>query len=106
MMRPHTLDTSAMLRLRKHNLYAREDKCSFHQTSVEYLGYILLPEGLTMAEEKVKCILEWPEPQKVKDIQSFLGFENFYRLFINNYSAITVPLLDSHGKDSLGTSQR
>src|SRR3979490_2210046 len=82
----------ALQRLQKHNLYAREDKCSFHQTSVEYLGYILSPEGLTMAEDKVKCILEWPEPRKVKDIQSFLGFENFYRRFINNYSAITIPL--------------
>jgi len=45
-----------------------------------------------MAEDKVKCILEWPEPRKVKDIQSFLGFANFYRCFINNYSAITIPL--------------
>src|SRR3979490_413604 len=82
MMRPHTLDTSAMLRLRKHNLYAREDKCSFHQTSVEYLGYILLPEGLTMAEDKVKCILEWPEPRKVKDIWTWTNFiKNFAKLF-------------------------
>src|SRR3979490_1488252 len=76
----------------KHNLYAREDKCLFHQTSVEYLSYILSPEGLTMAEDKVKCILEWPEPWKVKDIQSFLGFVKFYRHFINNYSTITIPL--------------
>src|SRR3979490_2697947 len=45
-----------------------------------------------MAEDKVKCILEWPEPQKVQDIQSFLGFANFYRHFINNYSIITIPL--------------
>src|SRR3979490_3635241 len=45
-----------------------------------------------MAEDKVKCILEWPEPLKVKDIQSFLGFVKFYRWFINNYSAITMPL--------------
>ena len=94
-MRPHTLDTSTMLCNSygsTTNLYAREDKCSFHQTSVEYLGYILSPEGLTMAEDKVKCIMEWPEPRKVKDIQSFLGFANFYRCFINNYSAITIPL--------------
>src|SRR3979490_1874577 len=45
-----------------------------------------------MAEDKVKCILECPEPQKVKDIQSFLGFAKLYRHFINNYSAITIPL--------------
>ena len=45
-----------------------------------------------MAEDKVKTICDQPEPRKVKDIQSFLGFANFYRRFIFNYSDITVPL--------------
>src|SRR3979490_759668 len=45
-----------------------------------------------MAEDKVKTIRDWPEPRKVKDIQSFLGFANFYRHFIFNYSDITIPL--------------
>ena len=79
-------------RLRKHKLYARADKCDFHTTTVEYLGYVLSPEGLTMASDKVKVIQDWPEPRKVKDIQSFLGFANFYRRFISDYSGIVVPL--------------
>jgi RNase H-like domain found in reverse transcriptase len=45
-----------------------------------------------MSNNKVKTIQEWPEPQNIKDIQSFLGFANFYRHFIYNYSDITVPL--------------
>ena len=45
-----------------------------------------------MDNEKIRVIQEWPEPRKVKDIQSFLGFTNFYRRFITNYLAITVPL--------------
>ena len=45
-----------------------------------------------MAESKVKAILDWPEPRKVRDIQSFLGFANFYRRFIPNYSEIVLPL--------------
>src|SRR3979490_1956027 len=45
-----------------------------------------------MAEDKVKTIRDWPELRKVKDIQSFLGFANFYRRFIFNYSDITIPL--------------
>ena len=49
-------------------------------------------EGLTMADDKISAILDWPEPWKVKDIQSFLGFANFYQRFIHNYSEITVPL--------------
>jgi hypothetical protein len=46
--------------------------------SVEYLGYLLSPDGLTMSNEKVQAIVDWLEPQKVKDIQSFLRFANFY----------------------------
>jgi len=64
--------------LRKHRLYAKPEKCEFHSTSVEYLGYLLSLDGLTMSDEKVQAIVDWPEPWKVKDIQSFLGFANFY----------------------------
>ena len=58
----------------------------------KYLGYMLSPEGLTMAPYKVQIIQDWPEPQKVKDIQLFLSFANFYQRFIYGYSEITVPL--------------
>jgi len=79
-------------RLRKAGLYVKAEKCEFHSDSVEYLGYVLSPSGLTMSDAKVKTIREWPEPKKVKDIQSFLGFANFYRRFIFNYSDIVIPL--------------
>src|SRR5712664_3202914 len=75
-----------------NGLFAHADKCEFHVTSCEYLRYMLSPEGLTMAQYKVQIIQDWPEPQKVKDIQSFLGFANFYCCFIYGYSEITVPL--------------
>jgi hypothetical protein len=79
-------------RLRKNGLYAAPPKCEFHKDSVEYLGFILSTDGLKMAEDKVKTILDWPEPRKVKDVQSFLGFCNFYRRFIYGYSDIVIPL--------------
>jgi RNase H-like domain found in reverse transcriptase len=44
-----------------------------------------------MDPAKVKVIQDWPEPRKVKDIQSLLGFANFYRQYIHNYSDIIVP---------------
>ena len=81
-----------LLQLRNNKLYTRGDKCSFHEDTVEYLGFILSPNSLLMNPGKVSAILEWPEPHKVKDIQSFLGFANFYRRFISDYSKITVPL--------------
>ena len=45
-----------------------------------------------MSSDKVQAIVDWPEPRRVKDVQSFLGFANFYRCFIHGYSDITVPL--------------
>lgn len=79
-------------RLCKHCLYACAHKCKFDADSVKYRGYIMSPAGLTMTESKVKAILEWPKPRKVRDVQSFLGFANFYRRFIHNYSEIVLPL--------------
>src|SRR5882724_5118898 len=79
-------------RLHANRLFANADKCEFHVTSCKYLRYMMSPEGLTMALYKVKIIHDWPVPQKVKDIQSFLSFANFYNHFIHRYSEITVLL--------------
>src|SRR3979490_2843698 len=84
----------------KNHLYACADKCFFHIDTIEYLRYILSPNSLTMTEDKVKVIQDWPEPRKVKDVQSFLGFTNFYRHFIFNYSDLTVPLTHLTRKDT------
>ena len=54
---------------------------------------MLSPDSLTMAQNKVQIIQDWPEPCKVKDIQSFLGFTNFYCHFIHEYSRIVIPLM-------------
>ena len=55
-------------RLQKAGLYVKAEKYEFHSDSVEYLGYVLSPSGLTMSDAKVKTIQEWLEPKKVKDI--------------------------------------
>jgi len=85
--------------LRKAGLYAKAEKCEFHSKSVEYLGYILSPFSLTISDDKIKIIQDWLEPKKVKDIQSFLGFANFYCRFIFNYSDIVIPLTHLIWKD-------
>ena len=64
-----------------------------------YLGYMLSPNGLTMAQNKIQAIQDWHKPHKVWDIMSFLGFANFYRHFIYGYSEITVPLMQLTQKD-------
>lgn len=79
-------------RLREHNLHAKLEKSTFHTDTIEYLGFIISPEGVAMDKAKTDVIQSWPTPRNVRDIQSFLGFANFYRRFIDEYSEIVVPL--------------
>ena len=81
-----------LCQLRKHGLYAKPKKCEWEHDTVEFLGYHCSVEGLRMDEGKIQVILDWLEPRNVRDVQSFLGFANFYQRFIMRYSNIVVPL--------------
>ena len=92
MSKHHQHVKEVLKHLYKTGLYAKVEKYKFHSESVEYLEYILSPSGLTMSNNKVKIIQDWLEPRKVKDIQSFLDFANFYHWFIFNYLNIVILL--------------
>ncbi|MBW0556939.1 hypothetical protein O181_096654, partial [Austropuccinia psidii MF-1] len=92
--------STVLSRLRANSLFAKASKCLFHVSSVEYLGYVVSSEGLKMDQEKIQQILNWPPPRNLKALQSFLGFANFYRRFIKNYSK---KIILSHFNPSLPT---
>jgi hypothetical protein len=73
-------------RLQANGLYAKAEKCEFDTTATEFLGYDIAPTGVSMNPSKVKSVLEWAAPQNIRGLQSFLGFENYYCRFIQNYS--------------------
>jgi hypothetical protein len=50
-------------------------KCEFHVNIIEYVGYIVSP---AMDPSKIQAIEDWPVPCTIKEVQSFLGFANFY----------------------------
>ncbi|KAK3562207.1 hypothetical protein QTP86_030343 [Hemibagrus guttatus] len=79
-------------RLRYYHFYLKLEKWEFHQSTTQFLGYIISPEGIQMDCAKVEAIKSWPQPGTVKDLQHFLGFANFYRRFISRYSDLTAPL--------------
>lgn len=78
--------------LRKHQLYAKESKCEFFQTSVSFLGHVVSGKGISMEEDKVKAIRNWPAPTTVTGVRSFLGLAGYYRKFVKNFSRIASPL--------------
>ena len=47
-----------------------------------------------MNEKKLLGVLEWLVPTKVKQVQVFLGFVNFYHRFIENFAKMSKPLSD------------
>ena len=79
-------------RLREHGLYAKLEKCSFDCNQVEFLGYVISSEGISMDLAKVQIVLEWQTPRSLRDVQCFLGFANFYRKFIQDYSKFILLL--------------
>jgi len=86
-------------KLRERGLYAKLEKCQFHQKEMEFLGFIATTEGLKMDPKKVEAIVSWEVPKTVRDVQCFLGFANFYRIFIKNYSQVAAPLTRLTCKD-------
>ena len=72
----------------------------FHTTEVDFLGMIVGWDRIKMDQEKVRAILEWPEPKMVKGVRSFLGLANFYWRFIKDYAKVARPLHDLTKKEN------
>ena len=80
--------------LHESDLFVKLKKCAFHVHQVKYLRYIIFPQGLSMNSIQVATVQNWLTPHSVKDVQSFLGFCNFYRWFIKEYSQMTHALTE------------
>jgi len=88
-----------LTRLRSEKLYGRLFKCDFFRTEVEYLGFDVGKDGIKPSLSKVKAILEWPTPESVTDIRSFIGLASFYRKFIRGFSELAAPMTELTKKD-------
>ena len=65
--------------LRQNKLYLKPEKCSFEQMIIEYLSLIIGNGEVCMDPTKVEVVKTWPMPKLKRDVQSFLGFCNFFR---------------------------
>jgi hypothetical protein len=86
--------------LEKHKLYLWQDKCEFEKTTIEYLGVIISHNSVAMDPVKIARVTEWPTPMNKKEVQSFLGFTNFYQWFIKDFSDHACPLFNLTRNDS------
>ena len=72
----------------KHNLCFKQSKCDFNMEEILILGVVIGRGQVQMEANKVKAIKKWKTPTKIKEVESFLGFTNFYRWFIKDFSHI------------------
>ena len=88
-------------RLEQHDLAVTLKTLVFHTKTVEFLGYIVGTDSVTISEQNVESILKWKVPRSVKDVQICISFASFYRRFIENFSKICKPITDMlKGKDN------
>ncbi|KAF8716633.1 hypothetical protein RHS02_09871, partial [Rhizoctonia solani] len=97
----HTWHVNEVLKhLMENQLFCKASKCTFHVTLVEYLGIIVSNKGFSLDKVKIQAVQEWPVPTKVKEVQLFLGFANFLRHFVANFSHTARPLHNLVKKDT------
>jgi hypothetical protein len=84
-----------MRRLQQEKLLINLKKCSFMQTELIYLGFVISANELKMDPEKVDVIRKWPSPRNVFEVRSFHGLASFYRKFIRNFSGISAAMMDT-----------
>jgi hypothetical protein len=82
-----------LIKLMKHNLFLKSEKCSFKQPSIKFLGVRITQGEVQMDDTKVDKVCNWQTPTNVTEVRKFLGFTGYYHYFIKDYLKITQPLL-------------
>ena len=80
--------------LQENKLYAKLSKCSFGKSEIDFLGHIITSEGIATDPSKTESIRNWPTPNTLTELRSFLGLANYYLQFVKNYAEIASPLTE------------
>ena len=91
---------TVLKRFRDNNLKLKPQKCKLFQKEVILLGKLVSEQGVSVNPESRNVILKWPVPKKKRDVESLLGFANYHRDHIKDYSTIAEPIYDIAKKKS------
>ena len=99
--REHLCHVDAVLRaLKEDSLFCNPAKCQFGMLEVKFLGHVVSGSSLSPDPEKLEAVEQWPFPKTITEVRRFLGFTNFFRRFIEDYSSISRPLERLTGKNA------
>jgi hypothetical protein len=74
----HQITCVVLDHMHEHKLYLRPEKCEFKKTKIKYLGVIISHNKVEMDLVRIAGVADWPMPSNKKEVQSFVGFVNFY----------------------------
>ena len=69
--------------------WTKPGKCVFAKPQVQYLGFVLLANGVSASPDKVKAVKEYPTPKNAKDVRAFLCLISFYRKLVPNFAEVS-----------------
>lgn len=78
--------------LKRHKLFAKESKCKFWCQEVGYLDYIISGQGVRADPNKLRAMVDWPQPRTLKALRGSLGLTGYYMRFIKNHGVMVAAL--------------
>ena len=94
-------------RLEEANLKLKPSKCSLFQERVKFLGSVISANGIEPDPDKVQAVADWPRPQNLTEVRSFVALASYYRRHIQWFAEIARPLHELTKKNArFGWGQR
>ena len=81
-------------RLEGAQLTLKPEKCQFFKSEVEYLGHLVTEKGFYPLYKNIQKIVNYPVPQNLTQLRSFVGLAAFYRKFVKNFADLAKPLTE------------
>jgi len=78
--------------LRENKFVVSREKSCFNLPEVNYLGHVVGRDGVKVDPKKVQAVQDWPKPETVTQVRSFIGFVNYFRRFIDHFADTARPL--------------
>ncbi len=66
-------------RMRKYNITLNPKKVCLGQDHIEFVGHVVNADGISFSGEKREKVLNFPLPEKVKQLMGFIGLVNYFR---------------------------